>query len=83
MSSSFSICTFVPNLQKIRLKLKVSWGGGGQKNYKNQTVTMALVFTPQPLRAVGVLFSPMVFGWAGGRVAGKSLSGLYLRNCKV
>ena len=24
-------------------------------------------FTPQPLRAVGVLFSPMVFGWAGGR----------------
>ena len=26
-----------------------------------------LVFTPQPLRAVGVLFSPMVSGWAGGR----------------
>ena len=25
------------------------------------------VFTPQPLRAVGVLFSPMVSGWAGGR----------------
>ena len=24
------------------------------------------VFTPQPLRAVGVLFSPMVSGWAGG-----------------
>ena len=23
-------------------------------------------FTPQPLRAVGVLFSPMVSGWAGG-----------------
>ena len=23
--------------------------------------------TPQPLRAVGVLFSPMVSGWAGGR----------------
>ena len=22
-------------------------------------------FTPQPLRAVGVLFSPMVSGWAG------------------
>ena len=39
-----------------------------------------VVFTPQPLRAVGVLFSPMVSGWAGG---GKSLSGLYLRNCKV
>ena len=43
-------------------------------------------FTPQPLRAVGVLFSPMVSGWVGGRggwrVAGKSLSGLYLRNHK-
>ena len=25
----------------------------------------ALLFTPQPLRAVGVLFSPMVSGWAG------------------
>ena len=25
------------------------------------------VFTPHPLRAVGVLFSPMVSGWAGGR----------------
>ena len=24
------------------------------------------LFTPQPLRAVGVLFSPMVSGWAGG-----------------
>ena len=26
-----------------------------------------LIFTPQPLRAVGVLFSPMVSGWVGGR----------------
>ena len=51
----------------------------------------SLIFTPQPLRAVGVLFSPMVSGWAGGRpvgrvggrAAGKSLSGLYLRNRKV
>ena len=25
-----------------------------------------LVFKPQPLRAVGVLFSPMVSGWEGG-----------------
>ena len=24
------------------------------------------IFTPQPLRAVGVLFSPMVSGWVGG-----------------
>ena len=34
-------------------------------------------------RAVGVLFSPMVLGWAGGWAEGKSLSRLYLRNCKV
>ena len=27
---------------------------------------LILVFTPQPLRAVGVLFSPMVSGWVGG-----------------
>ena len=26
-----------------------------------------MLFTPQPLRAVGVLFSPMVSGWVGGR----------------
>ena len=48
---------------------------------------LSLLFTPQPLRAVGVLFSPMVSGWAGGwaggRAAGNSLSGLYLRNRKV
>ena len=25
-----------------------------------------LIFTPGPLRAVGVLFSPMVSGWTGG-----------------
>ena len=25
------------------------------------------IFTPQPLRAVGVLFLPTVSGWAGGR----------------
>ena len=29
------------------------------------------VFTPQPLRAVGVLFSPMVSGWAGGQAGGR------------
>ena len=34
------------------------------KRAKGQTV---VVFTPQPLRAVGVLFSPMVSGWVGGR----------------
>ena len=30
------------------------------------------IFTPQPLRAVGVLFSPMVSGWAGGRPDGRA-----------
>ena len=40
------------------------------------------IFLP-PLRAVGVLFSPMVYGWAGGQAAGKSLSGLYVRSRKV
>ena len=32
-----------------------------------------MVFTPQPLRAVRVLFSPMVSGWKGGgiRAAGR------------
>ena len=28
---------------------------------------LMLNFTPQPLRAVGVLFSPMVYGWVGVR----------------
>ena len=49
------------------------------------------IFTPQHLRVVGVLFSPMVSGWPGGRASGRaggraaenSLSGLYLRNRKV
>ena len=29
-----------------------------------------IIFTPQPLRAVGVLFSPLVSGWMGGRAGG-------------
>ena len=32
---------------------------------------MQCLVTPQPLRAVGVLFSPMVSGWAGGRPGGR------------
>ena len=36
-------------------------------------------FLPTALKCCRVLFSPMVSGWA----AGKSLSGLYLRNHKV
>ena len=30
------------------------------------------IFTPQPLRAVGVLFSPMVSGWVGKRAGWRS-----------
>ena len=30
-----------------------------------------IVFTPQPLMAVGVLFSPMVSGWSGGWAGGR------------
>ena len=41
------------------------------------------IFTPQPLRAVGVLVSPMVSGWAVGLAMGKSLSGLYRKKRKV
>ena len=33
-------------------------------------IVINTVFTPQPLRAVGVLFSPMVSEWAGGRSDG-------------
>ena len=40
-------------------------------------------FYPTALRAVSVLFSPMVSGWVDGWAAGKSLSSLYLRNHKV
>ena len=43
----------------------------------------SVFFTPQPLRAIMALFSPMVSGWVGEWAAGKRLSGLYLRNCKV
>ena len=32
------------------------------------TCTKIIVFTPQHLRTVGVLFSPMVSGFASGRV---------------
>ena len=37
-----------------------------------------VVFTPQPLRAIAVLFSPMVSGRAGGRREKVSLFGLLI-----
>ena len=44
---------------------------------------ISYVFTPQPSRAVRVLFLPTASGWASRWVAGKSLSRLYLRNLGV
>ena len=53
--------------------------------YLNNTAINSCVFhfTPEPLRTVRVLFSPMVSGWAAGWVVGKSLPGLYLINREV
>ena len=51
----------------------------GKDNVSIVTVSYYF-FTPQPVSAVKVSFLPMVSGWAGSE---KSLSGLYLRNCKV
>ena len=48
------------------------------KTFAGQDFVCA-VFIPQPLRAVRVLFSPMVSGLA----VGKRLSGLYLKSQKV
>ena len=47
-------------------------------------ITSVHHFYPTPLKGcLEVLFSHMVSGGAGGWAAGKSLSGLYLRNRKV
>ena len=72
------ICLFISNFTAQGTNIQVQ-------------TDVIILFTPQPLGLSGVLFSPMVSGWAGGRpvgragerVAGKSLSGLYLRNRKV
>ena len=39
-------------------------------SFTRNAVKVCVFITPQPLSAVGVLFSPMVSGWAGGWVAG-------------
>ena len=75
--------------EENRWKLSLLQTGGhddSQRQCSGQSsvnLIFLVFFTPHPLRAVGVLFSPMVSRWAGGRAAGKSLSGLYHRNCKV
>ena len=46
---------------------------------KGQILTIS---TPQPLRAVGVLFSTVVSEWAGGQVAGKVCPGCISENVR-
>ena len=41
-------------------------------NSNKKISEITIVFTPQPLMAVGVLFSPMVSGWSGGRASGRA-----------
>ena len=54
------------------------------KSWATLCANFGRVFTPQPLRAVGVLFSPMVCGWAFGQAGGgKKFVRLYLGNLKV
>ena len=40
-----------------------------------------ILFTAQPLRAVGVLFSPVVSGWVGGRSVGWAGGGKMFVRC--
>ena len=55
----------------------ITWTGDGFTATHCFTICMArsrfvaFVFSPQPLRAVGVLFSPMVSGWEGVRRGGQ------------
>ena len=40
-----------------------------------------ILFTAQPLRAVGVLFSPVVSGWVGGRSVERAGGGKKFVRC--
>ena len=55
--------------QKLKYVKNVSYVS--RLSFVQNVANIPTVFTPQPLRAVGVLFSPMVSGWAGGRVCGR------------
>ena len=52
-------------LRKSRITYSISLG------FENYFPGLLMLFTPQPLRAVGVLFSPMVSRWVGGRAGGR------------
>ena len=63
-------CFLLPHLRHISF---ITWVYG----------LLKVIFTPQSLKAMQVLFSLMASaGWVGGRKE-KMLSGLYLRNHKV
>ena len=71
---NFQSCTillvaFLGKCQVFGLKISFK-KANGSSSYSSITISsrvLLLIFTPQPLRAVGVLFSPMVSGWAGGQ----------------
>ena len=67
-----TIC-WVKVFERLKLKINVNhfaWLSLTDKShiylYNNNKMVNFFLFTPQPLRAVWVLFSPMVSGWAGG-----------------
>ena len=68
-SKSFSRTSNIINCGlSSRHKLKLCWS---QVCKSATLIDFKSFFTPQPLRAVGVLFSPMVSRWAGQRVSGQ------------
>ena len=82
----FEVCSNVNTIQCTSVQLLEELDMFIFEQHLATVVTIAtvfLLFTPQPLRAVGVWFSCMVSSWAGVWVAGKSWSKLYLRNRKV
>ena len=63
IDAHMNTCDFtIPKIQEGMLRYEAV-----KQEMQQKIVSFCIVFTPQPLRAVGVLFSPMVSGWAGGR----------------
>ena len=73
-----------PNLHAWLLKPQLSRSKVSMRQWQHKLRLLKEAQPDQSLKRSGpFLFSPMVSGWAGGCVAGKSLCGLYHRNCKV
>ena len=75
-------------MEALKFVLQSSWKILRPPVQQNLGITdVCFIFEQSSVKGCGVLFSPMVSGWAGGRpggrAAGNSLSGLYLRNRKV